>query len=113
MYRGDGSPERLFDGIQLADPSNPEWQAHFSATYGRAAESIGFGGFHLDTYGFPRAGRDKRGRPIDMRAAYSSFLRAFRSTRPGELRRFGSRPPRRAGFPLLRDLGAQRPLAPL
>ncbi len=88
MYRGDGSPERLFDGIQLADPSNPEWQAHFSATYGRAAESIGFGGFHLDTYGFPRAGRDKRGRPIDMRAAYSSFLRAFRSTRPGELLSF-------------------------
>jgi dextranase len=88
IYRGDGSPERLFEGIQLADPSNPEWQAHFCEAYGRAAETIGFGGFHLDTYGFPRAGLDRRGKPLNMRAAYVRFLRAFRAARPSELLSF-------------------------
>ena len=43
--------------------------------YGQAADAIGFNGFHLDTYGYPRAARDARGHAIDMRAAYESFSR--------------------------------------
>ncbi len=88
MYRSDGAPERLFDKIQLADPGNAAWQRHFAATYGEAADRIGFGGFHLDTYGFPRAARDAAGREIDMRAAYRSFLDAVRAARPADLLSF-------------------------
>jgi len=82
MYRGDGAPERLFDNIVLANPYDLRWQRHFASTYGRAADRIGFNGFHIDSYGFPRAALDKQGRYIDMRVAYESFLESFRAQRP-------------------------------
>jgi dextranase len=85
MYRNDGSPERLFDNIQLANPANVEWQRHFARAYGSAADAIGFNGFHIDTYGFPRAAHDRHGTDIDMRLAYESFLTSFRFERPGDL----------------------------
>lgn len=88
MYRGDGAPERLFEGILLADPADAEWQRHFVSTYGEAADSIGFNGFHLDTYGFPRAALDMGGQAVEMRSGYGSFLRAFRSARPTDLLSF-------------------------
>jgi dextranase len=82
MYRGDGTPERLFDNIILANPADPRWQRHFAETYGRAADAVGFNGFHIDSYGFPRAGLDKDGRPVDMREAYEAFLACLRARRP-------------------------------
>jgi dextranase len=84
MYRGDGAPERLFDNIVLANPADPRWQRHFADTYGEAADVIGFNGFHIDSYGFPRAGLDKDGRPINLREAYEAFLASFRARRPGD-----------------------------
>ena len=84
MYRGDGAPERLFDNIVLANPADGRWQRHFTSTYGEAADRVGFNGFHVDSYGFPRAGVDGRGRRIDMRAAYESFLEFFRAQRPDD-----------------------------
>jgi dextranase len=85
MYRNDGAPERLFSSIQLADPANREWQRHFVATYGSAADAIGFNGFHVDTYGFPRAGLDSDGHLVEMRAGYASFLEFLRAERPMDL----------------------------
>ena len=63
-------------------PPNVEWQRHFADAYGRAADAIGFNGFHIDTYGYPRAATDRQGTEIDMRAAYESFLVFFRSRAP-------------------------------
>ena len=84
MYRGDGGPQRFFDMIQLANPANPQWQRHFVESYGAAADAIGFDGFHVDTYGYPRAPVDEQGRSIDMRAAYEAFLTFLRAHRPGD-----------------------------
>lgn len=84
MYQGDGQPERFFDMIQLADPANEAWRSHFAHAYGQAADSIGFNGFHIDTYGYPRAPLDASGQPIDMRAAYEGFLTRFRAARPDD-----------------------------
>ena len=84
MYRGDGEAERLFDNIVLANPADGRWQRHFASTYGDAADRVGFNGFHVDSYGFPRAALDGQGRSIDMRAAYESFLKSFRARRPGD-----------------------------
>lgn len=88
LYRGDGDPEHLGDLLAIADPANREWQRHWTAVYGEAADKIGFDGFHLDTYGHPRAALDARGATVDMRLAYSSFLRAVRAARPAELLSF-------------------------
>lgn len=100
LYRGDGRPERLFEMIQLADPANRQWQEHFARTYGEAADAIGFDGFHIDTYGFPRAARDLSGAAVDMRRAYQSFLAAFRSARPAALVSFNQVNGVPSAFPL-------------
>ena len=85
MYRGDGAPERLFDNIVLANPADGRWQRHFTSTYGEAADRVGFNGFHVDSYGFPRAGADGQGQHVEMRTAYESFLESFRAQRPDDL----------------------------
>ncbi len=119
MYRNDGAPQSFFDFIQLADPSNREWQRHFVEAYGGAADAIGFNGFHIDTYGYPRVATDREGHSIDMRAAYESFLTFFRSQRPGDLVSFNQvngvpsalQAGPRAGLSLLRGLAPQRRVA--
>jgi len=85
MYRGDGEAIRFLDQIVLANPANVDWQRHFVAAYGSAADAIGFDGLHIDTYGYPRVALDSDGKAIDMRAAYESFLRFVRAARPVEL----------------------------
>ncbi len=85
MYEAPGQPVRFLDQIILADPGNASWQQHFARTYGAAADAIGFGGFHVDTYGYPRVAEDASGNPIDLRGAYRSFLDSLRSARPADL----------------------------
>jgi dextranase len=85
LYRNDGAPQSFFDFIQLADPANGEWQRRFVDAYGRAADAVGFDGFHIDTYGYPREATNRRGDRVDMRAAYTSFLSTLRHERPNDL----------------------------
>ena len=85
MYRSDGQPIRFLDQIVLANPANVDWQRHFAAAYGTAADAVGFGGLHIDTYGYPRVAQDLDGKAIDLRIAYESFLRAVRTARPNDL----------------------------
>jgi dextranase len=82
LYQGDGTVQRFFDLLKLANPANKRWQAHFVAAYGSAADRIGFDGFHLDTYGYPRAPLDASGYTVDLRLAYEEFLASFRAARP-------------------------------
>lgn len=85
MYESPGKPVRFLDQIVLANPANRAWQEHFAAAYGAAADAIGFGGFHVDTYGYPRVAEDAEGNPIDLRAAYESFLVELRAARKSDL----------------------------
>ena len=82
LYQGNGAVERFFDMLKLANPANKEWQAHFAASYGSAADRIGFDGFHIDTYGYPRLALDASGHAVDLRVAYEDFLTSFRAARP-------------------------------
>jgi dextranase len=84
MSRNDGKTQSFFDMIELADPACEQWRHHFAASYGAAADAIGFDGFHVDTYGYPRVAFDRHGGGIDMRAAYEGFLAFFRASRPSD-----------------------------
>jgi dextranase len=88
LYRGDGRPQSLGDLLLIADPGCPEWQRHWLENYGAAADTLGFNGFHLDTYGYPRVGLDAAGSPVSLEAGYASFVRAVRSSRPGDVLSF-------------------------
>ncbi|HUW79009.1 MAG TPA: glycoside hydrolase family 66 protein [Candidatus Nanopelagicaceae bacterium] len=85
MYSADGQAIRFLDQIVLANPGNVDWQRHFVAAYGAAADAVGFDGFHVDTYGYPRIAQDANGHAIDLRVAYESFLDFLRVARPTDL----------------------------
>jgi dextranase len=85
MYSAHGSPVAFLDQIILADPGNAAWQRHFVKAYGSAADAIGFTGFHVDTYGYPRLAERADGSSIDLRFAYESFLDHLRLARPADL----------------------------
>ncbi len=85
MYEDNAEPIRFMDQIVLANPGNEQWQRHFVDSYGAAAAAIGFDGFHVDTYGYPRVAFDVDGKVIDMRQAYESFLRCARRAWPDAL----------------------------
>ena len=82
LYRNDGAPQHLGDLLQIMDPANPAWQEHWLSAYGGAADAIGFDGFHLDTYGYPRCPLDVMGKPRPMAQAYDAFLRRVRGAIP-------------------------------
>jgi dextranase len=85
LYEDNGEAIRFLDQIVLANPENVAWKRHFVSAYGAAADAVGFDGFHIDTYGYPRVARDAGGLSVDMRAAYEQFLTFIRSARPTDL----------------------------
>ena len=118
LYRGDGDPQRLGDLLEITDPGNPGWQRHWLRDYGAAADALGFDGFHLDTYGYPRQPLDARGQPVRWpRPTRRSWPRcgAARPARVLSFNQVNGVPPRSscraARLPLPRGLAAQRPLA--
>jgi dextranase len=82
LSRSDGGPQRLGDLLEITNPGNPDWQRHWLEAYGVAADALGFRGFHLDTYGYPREPLDDAGRPVPMDTAYARFLHGVRTARP-------------------------------
>jgi dextranase len=106
LYRNDGAPESLGDLLDIMDPRDEAWQRHWLARYGRAADTLGFNGFHLDTYGYPRAPLNVGGTPVAIDAAYGSFIRMARAGRPDDVLSFnqvngvpaGIEPPAAPGF---------------
>jgi dextranase len=106
LLRSDGAPQALGDLLDIMDPGDPAWQRHWLAVYGAAADALGFDGFHLDTYGYPRAPLSVGGEPVAIEAAYESFIRAVRAGRPRDVISFnqvngvpsGIAPPAAPGF---------------
>lgn len=88
LYRSDGDRQALGDLLDIMDPSDPAWQEHWLTRYGDAAEVLGFNGFHLDTYGYPRAPLSAARTPVAIDAAYESFIRAVRAGRPHDVLSF-------------------------
>jgi dextranase len=74
LYANDGSPQRLGDLLTIMNPGDENWQRHWRAAHRAALDALGFGGLHLDTYGYPRSAADSGGKPVAMPAAYESFL---------------------------------------
>ncbi len=88
LFRNDGAPETLGDLLEIMDPGNPGWQRHWIENYGGAADALGFDGFHLDTYGYPRDARNVVGGVVDIAQGYASFVEAVREARPADVLSF-------------------------
>jgi dextranase len=82
MLDAEGAPYALGDFLQLVDPASGGWSAHLTSDLGRAVESVGFDGFHLDQYGYPKRARLVDGTVVDVEASFSTLLREVRRVLP-------------------------------
>jgi dextranase len=82
LFRNDQAPETLGDLLEIMDPGNVEWQRYWINNYARAVDALGFDGFHLDTYGYPRDAMNFDGGEADIAEGYASFVAAVRSAQP-------------------------------
>ena len=103
LLQADGTPYALGDFLSLVDPAAPEWLDHFVADLARAVASVGFDGFHLDQYGYPRRAVRHDGSRVDVAASFVSVIEAARAGLP--------EPPRLQQRQRLPDL-AHRPARP-
>jgi dextranase len=85
LYRNDGAPESLGDLLQIMDPGSSAWREHWIREYGRAVTTLGFSGFHLDTYGYPRNAMNAKGESVSIEEGYVEFVDSVRLARPGDV----------------------------
>jgi dextranase len=80
LYHADGTPWRLGDDfLWLVDPSSERWLEHFVADLAVARERIGFAGFHLDQFGWPKAAARKDGSLVDLAEAFPALIERVRT----------------------------------
>lgn len=68
-----GKPYGLGDFLFLVDPAAEDWLAHFAADLSAAA-ALGFDGFHLDQYGYPKRAHRPDGAQVDVAASFTAML---------------------------------------
>jgi dextranase len=71
-----GRPEHLAELFYLMNPAGPGWRRHLLGQLDGALDALGFDGFHLDQYGYPRAAWDDAGRLVDVGAGLAGMARA-------------------------------------
>lgn len=82
LLRPDGTPYSLGDFLRLVDPAAPDWLDHFTADLVAATARLGFDGYHLDQYGYPKRATRADGQVVDVAASFDTLIRAVRRALP-------------------------------
>jgi dextranase len=83
LVRPDGAPWRLGeDFLKLVDPAAPRWLEHLVRELERARRDVGFAGFHLDQYGWPKRALRADGEEVDLAASFVDLLERLRRDLP-------------------------------
>lgn len=82
LDRADGTPWALGDFLYVLDPAAPEWLDHFTADLVAGAQSLGFDGFHLDQYGWPKRALRRDGVLVDVGQSFVTVLEGVRAALP-------------------------------
>ena len=84
LYRPDGAtPWKLGDDfLRLVDPADEQWSEYLATELDRALDEVGFAGFHLDQYGWPRRALRRDGTEVDLGAAFPLLLARLRDRLP-------------------------------
>lgn len=85
LLRPDGEPYSLADFLRIVDPADPRWLSHFTADLRKAADAVGFAGFHLDQYGFPRHAVRHDGTRVDVSQSFATLIEAVRAGLPDSI----------------------------
>ena len=82
LLRPDGEPYALGDFLFILDPAAEEWLTHFAEDLHASAERVGFDGFHLDQYGYPKHAATPNGEAVDVAASFHRMIDAVRDRLP-------------------------------
>ncbi|GAB3173304.1 hypothetical protein GCM10027059_44070 [Myceligenerans halotolerans] len=82
LLRPTGEPYALGDFLYLLDPAAPAWLEHFREDLAKSVEQVGFDGFHLDQYGYPKHAALPDGTPVDMAGSFVRLIKAVHDRLP-------------------------------
>ncbi|WP_426320533.1 glycoside hydrolase family 66 protein [Microbacterium sp. E-13] len=82
LLRPSGEPYSLEDFLFILDPAAPAWLNHFTAELAAAVDDLGFDGFHLDQYGYPKHAATPDGNPVDVAASFARLIDEVRRELP-------------------------------
>jgi dextranase len=82
LLTATGKPYALGDFLFLVDPARQDWLAHFTAELVAATSYLGFDGFHLDQYGYPKTAVRPDGAVVDVGESFVAMIGAVRAALP-------------------------------
>jgi dextranase len=82
LLTATGQPYGLGDFLFLVDPAAKDWLEHFRADLAAAVTSVGFDGFHLDQYGYPKRAHRPDGERVDVAQSFVAMLDDVRRELP-------------------------------
>ncbi|WGL52175.1 glycoside hydrolase family 66 protein [Nocardioides sp. BP30] len=82
LLTGGGTPYGLGDFLFLVDPAAPDWLEHFRADLADAVTSVGFDGFHLDQYGYPKRAHRPDDGLVDVAESFCRMIEGVREQLP-------------------------------
>jgi len=82
LLTGSGTPYGLGDFLFILAPAAADWLDHFKSDLDQATRSIGFDGFHLDQYGYPKRAHRPDGHPVDVTDSFCRLIEGVRDRLP-------------------------------
>jgi dextranase len=79
VLQPSGTPYALGDFLTLLDPAAPDWLSHFTTELREALFRVGFDGFHLDQYGYPKRAVRADGVAVDLTESFSALIEGVRA----------------------------------
>ena len=91
LFKSGGQPHRFTDDLLIVvDPSNEKWMEHFTEDLDQSMKEVGFDGFHLDSYGWPKKALRADGTICDLNNGFSKLLARIRRNVPNSLFMFNN-----------------------
>lgn len=84
LLQATGDPYALGDFLFVLDPAAPDWQQSFTRQLREAVQRVGFDGFHLDQYGYPKHAERADGLLVDVAASFVSLIDSVREALPDQ-----------------------------
>lgn len=84
LLQANGEPYALGDFLFVLDPAAPDWLASFTSQLAESVTRVGFDGFHLDQYGYPKRAARADGVTVDVAESFVRMIDAVREALPGE-----------------------------
>lgn len=82
LLTATGDPYALGDFLFILDPAAPDWLEHFSKDLEDATRDVGFDGFHLDQYGYPKTAHRPDGTMVDVSESFRRMIDGVREALP-------------------------------